>query len=139
MISIPSASVPENSLIRVLIVDDMPQVREDLRVLLQLSNGVEVVGEAADGQEAIKQAEMLKPDVVIMDLEMPILDGLEATRQIKKRKLAKRIVVLSVHSDLEVIQHAMQAGADDFVQKGSPYNALIKSIHPNQSHRGDIK
>jgi DNA-binding NarL/FixJ family response regulator len=132
-----SASVPENALIRVLIVDDMPQVRQDLRVLLQLSNEIEVVGEAADGQEAIRQAELLNPDVVIMDLEMPIMDGFQATSQIKERKLAKRIVVLSVHSDLEVINKAVLAGADDFIQKGSPYNTLIESIHPNKQREGE--
>ena len=132
MIPFTSASESDNPLIRVLIVDDMPQVRQDLRVLLQLSNEVEVVGEAGDGQEAIKQAELLKPDVVIMDMEMPILDGLEATAQIKKHMLAKRIVILSVHSEPEDRTRAMQAGADTFIQKGSPYSALMESIHPNK-------
>jgi DNA-binding NarL/FixJ family response regulator len=139
MIPFPPASDPKIESIRVLIVDDMPQVRQDLRVLLLLSDGVEVVGEAADGREAIIQAELLRPDVVIMDLEMPILDGIQATMQIKLRKLAKRIVVLSVHSDVEVIKQALQAGADDFIRKGSPYNSLIESIRPNQPHRGEIK
>ena len=120
---------PNNRLIRVLIVDDMPQVRQELRSLLQLSNEVEIVGEAGDGQEAIKQAELLRPDVVIMDLEMPILDGLDATSQIKQRKLAKRVVILSVHSEPEDLERAMRAGADAFVQKGSPYSTLIESIH----------
>jgi DNA-binding NarL/FixJ family response regulator len=110
----------------------MPQVRQDLRVLLQLSNDIEVVGEAGDGQDAIKQAELLHPDVVIMDLEMPILDGIQATYLIKHHKLAKRVVILSVHSELEDINRAKQAGADTFIQKGSPYSALIESIHPNK-------
>jgi DNA-binding NarL/FixJ family response regulator len=139
MIPFTSASEIENPLIRVLIVDDMPQVRQDLRVLLQLTNEVEVVGEAGDGQEAIKQAELLKPDVVIMDMEMPILDGLQATAQIKQRKLAKRIVILSVHSEPEDIKRAMHAGADAFIQKGSPYSILIESIHPNKPSKGKIK
>jgi DNA-binding NarL/FixJ family response regulator len=139
MTSTHPVTTPENAPIRVLIVDDMPQVRDDLRVLLQLSNGIEVVGEAANGNEAIRQAELLNPDVVIMDLEMPILDGLQATRQIKQRKLAKKIVILSVHSDLEVIEQAIQAGADDFILKGSSYQILIESIHPSQPHIGEIK
>jgi DNA-binding NarL/FixJ family response regulator len=137
LIPFPSLSEHEVPLIRVLITDDMPQVREDLRVLLQLSNEVEVVGEAANGQAAIMQAELLNPDVVIMDLEMPILDGLQATSQIKQRKLAKRVVILSVHSDPEDIERAMQAGADAFIQKGSPYITLIESIHPNKQQEGE--
>jgi len=130
MIRIAPVSNPEHRLIRVLIVDDMPQVRQELRLLLQLSNEVEIVGEAGDGQEAINQAELLQPDVVVMDLEMPILDGLQATLQIKQRKVAKRVVILSVHSEPEDLDRAMQAGADAFVQKGSPYSTLIESIHP---------
>jgi DNA-binding NarL/FixJ family response regulator len=72
----------DNPIIRVLIVDDMPQVRQELRILLQLTKGLDVVGEAGNGKEAIRQAELLNPDVVIMDLEMPILDGMQATRLI---------------------------------------------------------
>ena len=131
----PSNATPdiEKNLIRVLIVDDNPQVRVDLRVLLQLSNEIEVVGEASNGQEAIQQAEQLHPDVVIMDLEMPTLDGLHATQQIKGRLLARRIVILSVHSGRDDIERAMQAGADAFVQKGSSYITLFESIHPKKS------
>jgi len=86
------------------------------------------VGEARNGQEAIQQAELLIPDVVIMDLEMPILDGLQATHQIKARKLAKRVVMLSVHSKSEDLSRAKQAGADDFIQKGNSYSTLIDAI-----------
>jgi len=123
---------PDSIQIKVLIVDDMPQVRQELRQLLQLTDGIEVIGEASDGQEAILQAERLHPDVVIMDLEMPILDGLQATRQIKQRKLAGRVVILSVHSDQRDFDRAMQAGADAFIQKGSLYSTLIEAIHPNK-------
>ena len=129
MSSVIHSSEPDNPLIRVLIVDDMPQVRQDLRLLLQISNDIEVVGEAGDGQQAIIQAEQLHPDVVIMDLEMPLLDGLDATAQIKKRKLAKRVVILSVHSEPADVTRALQAGADSFVQKGSPYDTLMEAIH----------
>ncbi|PWB51496.1 MAG: hypothetical protein C3F13_13720 [Anaerolineales bacterium] len=123
--------------IRVLIVDDMPQVRKELRLLLQLSGELEVVGEAGNGQEAIKQAERLKPDVVIMDLEMPVLDGLLATQEIKQRSLATRIVILSVHSTPANVESAKQAGADAFVQKGSPYISLIEAIHTSKPHTGE--
>jgi DNA-binding NarL/FixJ family response regulator len=132
MVSISQSSESKKPPIRVLIVDDMPQVRQDLRVLLQLSNEVEVVGEAANGQEAIRQASLLKPDVVLMDLEMPILDGFQATAQIVQTKLTKRVVILSVHSEPEDVQRAMQAGADAFIQKGSPYSTLMEAIQLNQ-------
>jgi DNA-binding NarL/FixJ family response regulator len=128
MIPPTHASDSNNRVIRILIVDDMPQVRQELRVLLQLTNGLEVVGEAGNGKEAIQQAELLNPDVVIMDLEMPILDGLLATQQIKQRKLAKRVVILSVHSKPEDVSRARQSGADDFIQKGAPYSTLIQTI-----------
>jgi len=128
MIPRTPASESDNPLIRVLIVEDVPQVRQELRLLLKLTNGLEVVGEARNGQEAIQQAELLIPDVIIMDLEMPILDGLQATHQIKRRKLAKRVVILSIHSKPEDISRAKQAGADDFIQKGDSYSTLIDAI-----------
>jgi DNA-binding NarL/FixJ family response regulator len=136
---VPLINTPEsdNPSIRVLIVDDMPDVRQDLRVLLQLSNEIEVVGEAGDGKEAISQAELLHPDVVIMDMEMPRSNGLQATAEIKNRKLARRVVILSVHSEPEDIKRAMQAGADTFIQKGSPYSALMEAIIPNYRLRGE--
>jgi DNA-binding NarL/FixJ family response regulator len=138
--AISSPDIPSRKqLIRVLIVDDMPQVRKELRILLQLSGELEVVGEAGNGQEAIEQAEHLKPDVVIMDLEMPVLDGLLATQEIKQRSLARRIVILSVHSAPADVERAKQAGADAFVQKGSSYISLIEAIHPSKPHTGEQK
>lgn len=119
---------PEISMLRVLIVDDMEHVRKDLRILLQVSGEIEVVGEAANGEEAVKQARLLQPDVVVMDLEMPVMDGVQATALIKQHNLARRIVVLSVHSDPQDISQAMQAGADCFLQKGSSYSELMESI-----------
>jgi CheY-like chemotaxis protein len=79
---------------RILIVDDKEQVRRDLRTALGLMEGLEIVGEAADGIEAVHQAETLKPDVVLMDLKMPRMDGFEAARQIKDRHLVRGIVAL---------------------------------------------
>jgi NarL family two-component system response regulator LiaR len=131
MLSFNLSSKSDQPVIRVLIVDDMPQVRRDLRLLLQLSSELEVVGEATNGQEAILQAEILHPDVVIMDIKMPIMDGLQATRQIKKHKLAKRILILSIYSDAEEVHRAIEAGADVFIAKGTPYSTLMKFILPN--------
>src|SRR4030042_1718990 len=84
-----------NQAIRVLIVDDHTIVRKGIRALLAEIEGIEVVGEAADGQEAVAQANTLRPDVILMDLAMPKLDGIEATRQIKTSRPESRILVLT--------------------------------------------
>ena len=117
---------------RVLIVDDLPQVRQGLKSLLQLASKkttpvLEVVGEASDGRQALRQAQVLQPDVILMDLEMPGLDGFEATRQIKAAQPGVRVVILSIHAGAEE-ERARQAGADDFVVKGAGYHTLLNAI-----------
>jgi len=123
-----SPSITSRRCVRVLIADDMPQVRQELREALQLTGELEVVGEAANGLEAISQAEALRPDAVVMDLEMPVMDGFEATRQIKERGLAERVVVLSIHADSENLQRARQAGADVVIDKASRFTTLMSAI-----------
>jgi DNA-binding NarL/FixJ family response regulator len=118
---------------RVLIVDDLPAVRQGLATMLQLvarkvSPAIEVVGEAQNGHEAVLQAQALHPDVILMDLEMPVLDGLEATRQIKAAQPAPRVIILTIHTDLDTQQRAREAGADDFVVKGASYQILLNAI-----------
>ena len=113
---------------RVLIVDDSPRVRQELRTLLPLAGDIEIVGEAADGREAIHLAQALQPEVVLMDLEMPVLDGYEATRQIKAGDPACRVVALTAHGCEQARQKAMQAGADGFLVKGASVEALIQAI-----------
>jgi DNA-binding NarL/FixJ family response regulator len=114
--------------IKVLIVDDMANVRQDLRTLLDLSGNIEIVGEAVDGQQAIDQVGKLDPDVVLLDLEMPVLDGYKAASQIKTRFPACRIIALTVHDDDTTQQKALKSGADIFIVKGIPIERLIEAI-----------
>ncbi len=114
--------------IKLLIVDDQERVRHDLRTALQLMQGLEVVGEAADGFEAVQQAEVLGPDVVLMDLKMPGMDGFEATRQIKVRHLARGVVALTIYGDDSAREQAARMGVDAFVEKGTPIQALAETI-----------
>lgn len=120
--------LPNNRLLHVLIVDDMPQVRYDLRLLFELTGAIVVVGEAVNGMDAIRQAEDLHPDVVVMDLEMPLMDGCEAARLIKERGLAKRVIILTIHNRNEVEKRIQAAGVDAYVQKGAGYEVLIGAI-----------
>jgi DNA-binding NarL/FixJ family response regulator len=128
MLTQVSPSTASRRCVRVLIADDMPQVRQELRAALQLTGELEVVGEAANGLEAISQAEALRPDAVVMDLDMPVMDGFEATRQIKERGLAGNVVVLSVHADSDNLERARQAGADVFIDKASRFTTLVSAI-----------
>lgn len=119
--------------IRVLIVDDIRQVREGLKTVLTLATKntrrkIMVIGEAQNGNEAIQQAAALQPDVVLMDLEMPILDGYEATRQIKTNQPATRVIILSIHAETEAQQFAQLIGADGFVTKDSSLENLLDAI-----------
>ena len=113
---------------RILLVDDSAQVRQELRTLLPLAGDIEIVGEAADGREAIRLAQALQPDVVLMDLEMPVLDGYEATRQIKASSPACRVIALTVHGYEAARQKAVQAGVDVFLLKGVSVETLVQAI-----------
>ena len=119
--------------IRVLIVDDLPQVRQGLANVLRLAAGriepvIEIIGEAQNGAEAIQQAQTLQPDVVLMDLEMPIMNGYEATRQIKAGQPNIRVIILSIHAGQNEKTLARTAGADDFIIKGANYQILLSAI-----------
>ncbi len=127
-----SSSVPARDakprIVRVLIADDRPQVRRDLRQLLMLSEAVEVVGEAANGEEAVRLTVELRPDAVVMDLEMPVMDGYEAARRIKCETPSVRVIILSIHAGLEERSRARAAGADCFVIKGEDYEVLLNAV-----------
>ena len=122
---------------RVLIVDDVPQVRRELHTLLPLLEAIDIVGEAENGQRAIELAANLRPDVILMDVEMPIVDGLTATRAIKQQcpQCPPRVIILSIHSDEAVRAKARAAGADDFVDKGAPLAALLQAIQTISTER----
>ena len=116
------------SKIRILIADNSDRVRQGLHSILELAEDMDVVGDAANGLEAIQQVEKLSPDLVLMDLEMPKLDGLEATQRIKKRFQSTIIVMLTIHSDDCSRVKALQAGVDAFIEKGVETETLIKMI-----------
>ena len=125
-------------LARVLVVDDAPRVRQDLRLLLELSGAVVVAGDAANGQEAIDQVEALRPDIVLMDLDMPVMDGYEATRQIKARWPACRVIAFSVHSHLPAREKARRAGVDGFIEKGASLAEMLQSLETPATNHHNI-
>jgi len=111
---------------KVLIADDRPRSRSGLRAVLALRPEIQVVGEAANGQEAVRLMEELQPDVVLMDVRMPVMDGLEATQIIKERWLGVKVIVLTIHTDCWA--GALAAGADVFLVKGCPPEELLEAI-----------
>jgi len=125
----------EQSVIRVLIVDDHVIVRKGIKALMAEIEGIEVVGEAGDGQEAIAQADALEPDVILMDLVMPGMDGIEATRQITASDGAPRILVLTSFASDDKVFPAIKAGALGYLLKDSEPASLVQAI--GQVHRGE--
>jgi two-component system, NarL family, response regulator LiaR len=121
--------------IRVLIVDDHAIVRKGIRALLSESGGFEIVAEVADGKDAVLQAEETQPDVILMDLLMPGMDGIEATRQITSRQPEARILVLTSFAADNKLFPAIKAGAVGYLLKDSSPEDLIRAIH--QVHRGE--
>lgn len=111
---------------RVLIADDQPSVRKGLRCLLSFSSQIEVVGEAADGQDAVHLVAERHPDVVLMDIQMPVMDGLEATRRIKGRWPKVRVIILTIYARHRA--KAVAAGADIFLLKGCAGEVLQDAI-----------
>jgi pilus assembly protein CpaE len=114
--------------IRVLIVDDIAETRENIRRMLQFDNNVEVVGMARTGREAIQLSQQAKPDVIVMDINMPDMDGITATQEIKKKAPHIQVVILSVQSDPSYMRKAMLAGARDFLTKPPMIDELTDAV-----------
>ncbi|MDD5039230.1 MAG: response regulator transcription factor [Dehalococcoidales bacterium] len=114
--------------IRVMLVDDHTLVREGINALMQVHNDIDIVGEASNGREAIEKANELDPDVIVMDLSMPAMGGIEATRKILRQKSAARIVVLSRHEDVNYVRSLLEAGASGYVSKKAVSDDLATAI-----------
>ena len=112
--------------IRVLIADDRPHSRDGLKALLVTQAEIEIVGEAADGREAVQFVEECQPDVVLMDAKMPVMDGLEATRNIKNQWPEVKVIVLTMYQSYQA--DALAAGADAFLVKGCGTDELLEAI-----------
>jgi DNA-binding NarL/FixJ family response regulator len=115
--------------VRVLLVDDQALFREALGVLLDVAEGVEVVGEAGDGAEALAKAAELRPDVVLMDLRMPVLDGIAATRRLRVEQPEVRVLALTTFDDDEEVFAALRAGAVGYLLKDVGSTRLVEALH----------
>ena len=124
--------------IRVLIVDDHQMVREGLKVLLSTCAEIEVVGEAADGAEAVAQCAALEPDVVLMDVIMPVMDGAEATAEITSACPTVQVIALTSFVDQEYVERTLHAGAISYLLKDARPDALTQAIKDAAEGRGTI-
>jgi DNA-binding NarL/FixJ family response regulator len=125
------ASLPHDgrvAAIRVLLADDHPVVRRGLAALLGTLEGIEVVGEATDGEAAVRETQLLRPDVVLMDVRMPGTDGVEATRQIRSVAPDAAVLILTMHDDDATVFTAMQAGARGYLLKGAEQDEIAGAI-----------
>ena len=119
--------------IRILLVDDHAVVREGLRAFLALQDGFEIVGEAADGEEAVQRAAELQPDVILMDLVMPRLDGVSAMRELRRRGASAHVIVLTSFLDDDRLLPALEAGAAGYLLKNSQPTELARAVRAAQA------
>jgi len=122
--------------IRILVVDDHQVVREGLRHMLELESDMEVVGEAADAKEALTQVELLSPEVILMDIKMPGIDGIELTRQLKEKQPSCNIIMLTLYD--EYLTEAIEAGAVGYLLKDVKREELIKAIRAAYQGRSPL-
>ncbi|MBW3557431.1 MAG: response regulator transcription factor [Actinobacteria bacterium] len=121
--------------IRVLLADDHTMVRQSMRRSME-AEGFQIVGEAADGEEAVRLALELTPDVVLMDISMPVLDGVEATRQVRRQCPATQVVVLTMHADADLVRRALQSGAAGYLTKDCSVDEVAEAVRLAAS--GDV-
>ena len=113
---------------RIVIADDHGLVRQGFRGMLAREGDLEVVGEAEDGREAVEACSRLRPDLVLMDVRMPGMDGLEATREIKQRHPRTIVLMVTMHENPDYLVEAVRAGAAGYVLKGSPNSQIVSSV-----------
>lgn len=123
-----SVGRPQADGIRVMLVDDHRIVREGLRLLLENQTGIEIVGEAADGEEALDVLSRVEPDVVLMDVNMPRMNGVECTRRIKRERPDVAVIALSFHQEQDIAESMREAGAESYVRKDGPPDELCRAI-----------
>lgn len=116
-------------MVRILLADDHPIVREGLRTLLETQPDFEVIAECANGEETVRQVMLLHPDILLLDLEMPVMDGVETIRRLSQQPGMPRIIVFTAFDDDERIIHAIQAGANGYLLKDAPREEIFKAIH----------
>ena len=114
--------------INVLIADDHRMVREGLKQLLSMDEGIEVVGEAGDGYECLNMANKTKPNIVLLDINMPNLDGLQVLNIMKQQKMLCKVILLTIHKEVDYLMKALDMGCDGYVLKDSDFDTLKKAI-----------
>ena len=115
-------------MIRVVIADDHQLVRQGVRALLNHAPGVNVIGEAADGEEAVKAVEQLRPDVLVVDISMPKMNGIQAAQHVHESAMPTKTVVLSMYGDPDLVRRAFDAGARGYVMKHSTAGELVQAV-----------
>ena len=121
--------------IRILVVDDHPIVRQGLKTLLEGHSGWEVIGEAADGAEAVEKARNLSPDVMVLDVTMPRMNGLEACRLIRRHSPEMEILFVTQHDSPQMMREALEAGARGYVVKSNAARDLLAAVEAVSQHR----
>jgi DNA-binding NarL/FixJ family response regulator len=129
-------SLTQEALIRVVLADDHHLVRKGIRALLEKAGDIEVVGEASNGCRAIELVEQLQPDVLVMDIAMPRMDGIQAMEQVATMNVATHVVVLSMYSDKALVRQSLRSGASGYLLKGSVVEELLLAVRA--ANKGDL-